>query len=331
MSLKQGKIRKNLGIGCIIASSFFLFNPDIAIIDVIPDVFGYLLMIVGLTQLAEINEKIADAREGFKKAAICNAIKFGLIVVLFGLVTPREMPVSMLLFTFVMNIFDLIYVVPAYLNLFGGLMYLGERLDGDFVLARKRFAARTCPENADEAQKAAFVKREYRRKMRCERALSNSEKFQRATIIFVLFKAVTPVLPEFTSLLNYEYSYSLVNYYDFIYLFRSFAVILMFVIGGIWLISSLRYYFGVIKDQVFINALKEKYAAEVLPNKEHFMKKFVKMIRTLFICAAFFCTNLYFDEYNIVPSVIAAVLFALAAFTAREYTPKWKFFWVFLP
>lgn len=324
MKEMQGKIRKNLGMGCIIASLFFLFNPDITIIDVLPDVFGYLLMIFGISQLSEINEKINEAKRCFIKAAVCNTVKLGLIIVLFGMVTPREMPVTMLLFTFVMNFFDLIYVTSAYLNLFGGIMYLGERLDGDFVLARKRYIPRTPPVNATKKKKLAFLKREQKRKARYEKKLSNTEKIQRATIFFVIFKAVTPVLPEFTSLLNYEYSDSLINYYDFIYLFRTVAIILMFVVGVAWLIKAVKYFSRLTKDRIFVSALEEKYTAEVLPNKVLFMKKFINRAVILFACASFFLFNAYFDEVNIVPGVIAAVLFLIASFYVRGFTKKWK-------
>lgn len=328
MSIKKGKIKKNLGIGCLIASAFFLFNPDIAIIDVIPDVFGYLFLVAGLTQLSEVNDKIEEARNCFKKAAICNALKLGLILILFGMVTQREMPVTLLLFTFVMNIFDLIYVLPGYLHLFDGLIYLGERLDGGFVLGRRKFVPRECPVSLTEKEREAFERREHRRRLKCERALSNTEKFKRATLIFVLFKAVTPVLPELTSLFDDGYNGSPVNYYDFIYLFRSFAVILMFAVGIIWLVSAVVYYSRLIRDRVFISAIKEKYSEEVLPKRVHFAKKFVCRERTLFICATFLMTNLYFDEYNILPSFIAAILLAFAAFGIREYSTKWKFcFW----
>lgn len=325
MSEMQGKIRKNLGIGFIIASLFFLFNPDIAIIDFLPDVFGYLLMIFGISQLSEINEKIYEAKRYFIKAAVCNTVKLALIVVLFGMVTPREMPVSMLLFTFVMNFFDLIYVIPAYLNLFGGLMYLGERLDGDFVLARKRYAPRKCPLDADEKRRAMFDLREKRRRARYERKLSNTEKIQRATIFFVVFKSVTPVLPEFTSLLDYEYNDSLINYYDFIYLFRTVAIILMFIVGIVWLVRAVRYFSRLIKDKVFISSLAEKYTIEVLPNKVLFMKKFINRATIIFACASFLLVNAYFDEVNIIPGVISAIIFMIGSFYVRKYTEKWKF------
>lgn len=321
--MKTAKIKKFMGIGSLIISVFFLFNPDIAIIDIIPDVFGYVFILFGLSQLSDVNDKIEEARNCFKKAAICNLIKLSLIVVLFGMVSQREMPVSMLLFTFVMNIFDLIYVIPGYLYLFSGLMYLGERLDSEYVLGRRRFVPRKTPVNADEKQLEVFHKKEMKRKMRLERALSNTEKFQRATIMFVLFKAVTPVLPELTSLLEHGYNDSRINYYDFIYLFRIVAVFLMFLAGIIWLVLAIKYYVGVMRDRVFIEAVKEKYAAEVLPNKVHFAKKFASMEIILFVCGAFFLTNLYFDEVNIVPSAIAGIILAIASYRIRKYSSKW--------
>lgn len=328
MTEKKVKIKKYMGIGSLIISAFFLFNPDIAIIDIIPDVFGYIFILFGLSQLSEVNDKIEEARICFKKAAICNLIKLALIVVLFGMVSQREMPTSMLLFTFVMNIFDLIYVIPGYLHLFSGLMYLGERLDGEYVLGRRRFVPRKCPKNADEKRMEAFRMNEYRRKVRCERSLSNTEKFQRATIMFVLFKAVTPVLPELTSLLEHGYSDSKINYYDFIYLFRSIAIFAMFFAGIIWLVLAIRYYSGVMRDKVFIGAVKEKYVAEVLPNKVHFLKKFVSLEKILFVCGAFFFTNLYFDEFNIAPSAIAGIILMIASYRIKKYSSKWVFTFV---
>lgn len=328
MAEKKVKIKKYMGIGSLIISAFFLFNPDIAIIDIIPDVFGYIFILFGLSQLSEVNDKIEDARNCFKKAAICNLIKISLIFVLFGMVSQREMPTSLLLFTFVMNIFDLIYVVPGYLYLFSGLMYLGERLDGEYVLGRRRYVPRKCPEKADDVTAEAFRKKELRRKNRCERALSNTEKFQRVTIMFVLFKAVTPVLPELASLLEHGYSDSRINYYDFIYLFRTIAIFAMFLAGIIWLVFAIRYYSGVMRDKVFIAALREKYVADVLPNKVHFVKKFVSFEIILFVSGTFFFTNLYFDEFNIVPSAIAGIILMIASYRMRKYSSKWTFTFV---
>ena len=38
------KLKKRLGLGLIAASTIFLFNPDISVIDLLPDLFGYILL-----------------------------------------------------------------------------------------------------------------------------------------------------------------------------------------------------------------------------------------------------------------------------------------------
>lgn len=286
----KGKMRKKAGFGFTVASLFFLFNPDAAIVDVLPDVFGYILLIVGLENLASVCDKINDARELFKKAAICGAVKLALLIVTFGLVTPKELPVSLLLFTFVMGIFDLIFLVPAYTKLFDGLIYLGERLDGTYLLSRKG------------------------------KGKSKAEKMKLFTLIFTVFKVVAPVLPELTSLLNYEYNNSLVNYYDFIGLYRITDIFIVFVPGVVWLVKSVAFYHGVASDKAFMNAIKLKYDREVSPNKEYFMRKYVRNMCILATVAVSLTVNLYFDGYNIVPGVLSAILFFVLAQKTGKYS-----------
>lgn len=286
----KGKIKKKAGLGLAVASLFFLFNPDVAIVDVLPDVFGYILLVAGLENLASVCDKINDARELFKKAAICGAVKLALLIVTFGLVTPKELPVSLLLFTFVMGIFDLIFLVPAYTKLFDGLVYLGERLNGTYLLSRKG------------------------------KGKSKAEKLRTFTLFFVIFKVVAPVLPEFTSLLNYEYNNSLVNYYDFIGLYRITEIALVLVPGIVWLCMSVAFYRGIISDKTFMNEVKRKYDEEVSPNKEYFMRKYVRNMSALATVALAFTVNLYFDGYNIIPSVLSAVLFFVLAQRTGKYS-----------
>lgn len=287
-------MKKNAGLVLVTASLFFIFNPDIAIIDLIPDVFGYLLLIAGLESLAQLNDKISEARELFKKAAICSAAKLGLILVAFGLVTAKELPVSLLLFTFVMGLFDLIFLVPAYIKLFDGLAYLGERLDGEYLLSRRG------------------------------RGRSKVERIKSLTLFFVVFKSILPMLPEFTSLLSYEYSNSLVDYYDFIGLYRTASIAAVFIPGVLWLVSSIRFYRGIMRDKAFILALNEKYEREVANNTEYFMRKYVNGVKILAVCAVCLGAHIYFDGYNILPSVVSAILFAALALALGRYTSKKK-------
>ena len=51
----QIRPRKRMGFLLIALSALFLFNPDIAVFDLLPDVFGYILLSLGLSSLSYLN------------------------------------------------------------------------------------------------------------------------------------------------------------------------------------------------------------------------------------------------------------------------------------
>ena len=57
-----------MNIGYLIAGWIFLFNPTVNMIDVLPDVIGYILILKGLSKLADLDGKISAARQRFKAA-----------------------------------------------------------------------------------------------------------------------------------------------------------------------------------------------------------------------------------------------------------------------
>jgi hypothetical protein len=42
--------------GLLIASTIFFMNPTVQLVDVLPDLFGYILLVAGLGYLADLNE-----------------------------------------------------------------------------------------------------------------------------------------------------------------------------------------------------------------------------------------------------------------------------------
>ena len=99
------KLGKKLGLGYIIAAFFFLFNPDIAVIDFLPDVFGYLLICIGLSKLSLITPSLEEAAVKFKKMIFVSISKFAAILLIFGLFDQRERPYGILLFSFAFFVF----------------------------------------------------------------------------------------------------------------------------------------------------------------------------------------------------------------------------------
>ncbi len=317
-------MKKNLGLGALPFACLFLFNPDIAIVDLLPDVFGYIILYFSLEQYAEISGKISDARELFKRAIYVNAIKLITLFIIFGMVIDSEMPVTLLLFSFVLNIVDLVFIIPGYLKLFGGILYTGERVDGEYILSRKLKRMIPISENTPEgyARIIKFINR--RREKKNRYILSRTEKIRSSALIFLFVKVAGAVLPEATSLLNYRNSDAHVNYYDFVYLFRSVGIFIVSIVGIVWTVKMFMYFRGFVKSRSLMDRLETQYCDEILPNRAYHIKK--RVFRTILIASfALVCSiDLFFDMYNITPDFIVGILMLLTAVYARKYLKEWK-------
>ena len=129
----MGKARKNLGLGLVCISFLFLFNPVLAVIDILPDFIGYLLLCIGISQLADMNYHFEESLRYFKRMLVVSIIQMSSIFLLFGLVTGRERPTAILLFSFTFAIVEIIFLTHAYNQFFEGFLYLGSRMQATTV------------------------------------------------------------------------------------------------------------------------------------------------------------------------------------------------------
>ena len=91
----------------------FLFNPNIAVIDILPDFIGYILICMALVNLADINESLGDALSAFKKLIFIDAAKVVAILWIFGMSVTNERSSSMLLWSFTFCVLEIIFVIPG--------------------------------------------------------------------------------------------------------------------------------------------------------------------------------------------------------------------------
>ena len=134
----MGKARKNLGLGLTCIAFIFLFNPVIGIIDILPDLVGYLLLCAGLSQIADMNDHFGEALRYFKRMIPISVVQIFLFFIFFGMVTGKEQPTAMLLFTFVFAAIDIIFLSHAYHQLFEGILYLSSRMEGTAAFAKRQ-------------------------------------------------------------------------------------------------------------------------------------------------------------------------------------------------
>ena len=292
------KLKRHISFGIIAAAFVFLFNANINVLDVFPDIIGYIILSFALTKIADLNENIAVAQKYFRYMI---AVEIGKIVAfmwVLGLSNIDERNTGMLLIAFSFAVIDAIILWIAVTKLFDGMISLGFAYPNTAVLSGKN-----------------------------EEKRSYTEKIKRSTIFFVLFKIIVMLLPEFSVLSTYEYNESssgLVNIYDYLGLMRAMSFVVVTFAGIIWLVKIVKYFKRISRDSEFCCAINNAYKEKVLPKTSLFVRRNMKIAFFIFgIGAAFmldFRINSYsLENFNIVPDFIGAIFFFAAFIILSEY------------
>ncbi len=292
------KERKNLGLGLLPIAAFFLFNPTFAVLDVLPDVIGYLLLYIGLRPLADMNYHIEDALGCFWRMIGVSGLQLLSLFWLFGICTTKERPVAILLFSFTFAVFEILLLTKGFREMYEGFLYLGSRMDAT----------------------AVFVEDKKNR--------SATSRIELLTIVFVFAKAVLTTLPEFASLTQntYDSGSSLSRMYQYISLFRTIAVGAMLIINILRLTKFIEYTLSLITDRPFIEALEEKYRTEVLPKESLFIRRAIQLGTVILGIALIPTLDIYIDYVDFLPDFLCPAILLVGYFTLGKYTGKSRLF-----
>ena len=297
---REKKLGRYLGLSYITAGAFFLFEPYIGIIDLLPDCLGYLFLFLGFYRLADMDDRLMDGLKGAWKLALVGIARIVAMFLSFGFVSPTEQPVFMLLALFTLAVLDCIVLVPMWKNICGGLLYLGSREDATAMLDRR----------------GAFGK---------TRVYNITERYTAVTTIFFILHEALAVLPELTVLSHEKGGADLGNgtqYYDFVGLFRLTGMTVSLVLGIVWLTLTIRFIHRIKGDKPFFERLTAKYRAEVLPRHDMWAMRAVRASLVCLTVAAVLSLDFYLDGINIIPDTLAAVLMLLSVIFIRHYAGK---------
>ena len=285
MTLAKKKRDVNLGFTSIALASVFLFNANINVIDIIPDMIGYIIISLALVSLSFLNEDIDKAGKFFRYMIIVEACKFLSLLWLFGLGKPAERETGTLLLTFVFAIIEAGILFIAYSSLFEGIQSLG--------FAHKNTAVLGTPKPEQK---------------------SYTEKARAFTLFFVIFKSAMAVLPELSNLTSYTYTEdsSIMYLYDFIGIMRAFGFIIVTVVGIVWMTRFIKYFKRLSRDGEFCAALEGIYRERVLSKRGPMIKFNMGIVFFLFSAAFIFMFDLRFDGVNVTPDFIGAMIMLLA-------------------
>lgn len=288
--MPQCSNKRRIGFGLLIAGGCFLWNPVVGVVDLLPDLFGYLLICAGISKLADLNDDLAQAQKSFRAM-----LWVGMGQLLAALLTESvlrrteeqlnryEKPVWVLLFAFVFLVLEWYFLFPAWRNFFRGLSALAE-FGGGTVLMRENRKGRT----------------------RCETAA-------KASAFFVSAHAILTLIPELAVLTSFERDAEnplfTFDWYRFADLFRFASASLSLIVGLVWLVIYLRTMAAAQRDTAWRACLQDRYASEILPDTGLLLNRRVGASFAFFRVGAFFLINLSLSHYEFLPDWCGAVLF----------------------
>ena len=298
------KLKKRMGFGLVAAAAFFLFDPNISVIDLLPDAVGYIFLTLGLSQLSYMSDQIAEAYERFKKMILVSVAKLASLIVIFGLSDAANRPYMLLLFSFSFGVVELLFLIPAYAELFKGILTISDRQGGRVAYLSKRNGGS-----------------------------SYAERIHILTVVFVVFKIVSATWPEALSLLSTEYTESFVMYmYEYIGVFRILAFLPTLAFGIVWLVRFRGLFSRLGREEELVSNIKTTFENDLFPKTGMFIRRALNAVILALTVAAVFCVDLAMGsvgivgdsaaEINIMPDWIAAVLILASAVMLNRYVER---------
>ena len=260
----------------------FTFNPNIAIIDPLPDFIGYMILSFALGRLSVLSDTLDEAKHAFEKIMIVDGGKLLTIIWIFGIEALSERGTSMLVWCFVFAVLEGIFLIPAYLKLFKGLSELGDFYPSSSI-----------------HQKALRSRSSY------------TEKIRNLTVAFVCFRAFMTVLPELSTLSGTSDfdGTSTGSLYRYIGVMRGLCFIPVLVFGIIWLVKLIKYFKRLSFDSELNRALCESYAEKERNRGGIFVKKHIKTACWFMLIGAVLTLDIRMEEVNMLPDVFVIALF----------------------
>ena len=266
-------------IGLILASLWFFFNPNISIVDILPDCIGCALILLALRRVDTIIPYFGDAQDSFRKLLYVTLSKIPALLILLTLSQER---VSITLFSLSFAILELLFAIPAFSALFEGFFYLGQRFDCSAAISRSP-------------------------------VIPAPERLKRITLIFLSVKAAASTLPEFGFLFSYDpltgtgFTMSVRLY---LLLAGALAVAVLFF-GILWL-TFLRRYFSGIRDDAAFSVFNREVA--LLTRKKEYSRLRIGLPHFLFAAGAVLCVDPILDNVEVIPDALSMLAFLAAAF-----------------
>ena len=291
---KSNYFAKATSASAVIFALVMLFNPNVNIIDILPDFIGYFILAHSFERASDCAPYFAEARSSFIKLGFVSLLK---IPALFVAVFARSQNTMdndiIVLLTLLFTIAEIILVISAVKNIFDALSYLGQRSEASSLINHSM----------------------------------SVDELRNFTMIFLIGKSLLTFIPETLKLTR-----SVTNDYGSFYATGSIyyspvvtlAIIIVLTVGIVWLIKMIRYVKSIKAEGKFDEALFS-LASETAENEYEGNRK-KRSLYTAFALislSSFLTFRIHFSNYydvNLLPSVLFGVIFCLGIFGVIKNT-----------
>lgn len=291
--------KKVISFGFLIVAFIFFANPNISIIDFLPDCIACLMIAFAISKVSDLCDDLSDAKKAFYTLFWITVSKGPALVLLLFIVGKNMNEATMwLLFSFCYAVAETVFGIRAFNAFFGGLAYLGSRNDGgEFIFIP----------NAAEVSESGG-----------NRKFNILKIF---TAVFIVVKSAMFTIPD----LVYVYPQddinpTSLNILRFRPLFIFLGAAVVFAVGAVWLVAVCKYVLHLAKHKSFWADMQAKYEEKVLPKTGLFVMRNVHIFAIVIIVALCFSADFYIDEYNVLPDFISALLFFVGAWVIGKYS-----------
>ena len=293
--------------GLILCGLLFFANPNIGIIDILPDVIGVLLILKAISFPSLLIPQFRDAEKGFIRLLCIEILKLIALPLL-----AKNLNTMPLLLAFSFGIVELIFLIPATGKLFEGIFYMGMRYGGNAIFAYKeKNRVTTNPSTGEREYSAVKIER--------------GPKVQAATIVFIVARTILSVIPVISDLQLFEKTGEVteqsIALSSFNNLFTVAECAVCIIFAAVWLIMLVPYFRAIIKDKELAKAFSDVKEEKLM--NERVLTGWNMRLVTIYTGIVFVAFNtIPIDGVNIFPSIIPAIFCIIAALRLRHYYKK---------
>ena len=271
-------------IGYILAGLLFFVNPNILVVDILPDFIGAILLLYGLSHASEIDSRIAYTRKSLYMLMYAGLGRF-LCVFLIPIIDASEYT-WFLVFAFCFGLIEAYLFCRAMFSLDSGLTFLSL------------------------AGKDSQIYKE------------TGGSALGMTVIFTVLKTVFAILPTLTYLVtDYGTVTEMRTNWTFVmWLLMAVNVLVVTVYGILWYIRMLKFWRPMRKSNL-LAFVEVRYVEEYLNNRPLVVYRTLKRVVILLTVAVVFAVPFRLDGVDILPDAVTGVAILFAALKLKKMYP----------